>query len=260
MSISLQKANFWKRISAYLLDAILAVVLTTGLAAVISRISDYDKQVDKLEAYQTEYTVPGIDKFNITEEEYEQLPEELQAQYDQACEAFQKDARVIKTNQTIFYLLLMILALSLLFSHLILYFIVPLFFDNGQTIGKKVFGLAVMRTNCVKISNSVLFVRSILGLYTMETMVPVLFILMINFGMLGLIGLLMLLLLLILQIGVMIYTKTNSSIHDLLSDTVVVDYASQKIFDTQEELLAFKQEEHEREVNSMREQTYERNA
>ena len=58
-------------------------------------------------------------------------------------------------------------------------------------------------------------------------------------------------LLFVLQIGVMIATKTNSSIHDLLSDTVVVDFACQQIFDTEEELIAYKQAQHEKEVNNL---------
>ena len=73
----------------------------------------------------------------------------------------------------------------------------------------------------------------------METMVPVLLVLMLFFGMLGGVGVITLGLFGILQIVVMIVTQTNSSIHDLLSDTVVVDMASQMIFDTDEERIAY---------------------
>ena len=101
------------------------------------------------------------------------------------------------------------------------------------------FGIAVIRTNCVKVSNPVLFIREIIGLYAMETMFPLLIILMIYFGYLGIIGTGTILLLMILQLGVMIKTETNSSIHDLLSDTMVVDLVSQRIFDTEEERVAY---------------------
>ena len=53
------------------------------------------------------------------------------------------------------------------------------------------------------------------------------------------IGTATLLLLLVLQIGVMVKTQTNSSIHDLLSDTMVVDLVSQRIFETEEERVAY---------------------
>ena len=46
---------------------------------------------------------------------------------------------------------------------------------------------------------------------------------------------------LILQAYVMIKTYTNSVIHDLISDTAVVDYASQQIFESEEELTEFLQ-------------------
>ena len=88
----------------------------------------------------------------------------------------------------------------------------------------------------------------------METMVPVLLVTMIYFGVLGSVGTITIGLLLVLQVSVMVATQTNSSIHDLLSDTVVVDYSSQKIFESQEALIAFKEEEHAKEVAAQREQ------
>ena len=77
----------------------------------------------------------------------------------------------------------------------------------------------------------------------METMFPLLIVLMIYFGYLGIIGTATLLLFLILQLGVMIKTPTNSSIHDLLSDTIVVDLLSQRIFETEEERVEYLAEE-----------------
>ena len=182
MSIGLQRANFWKRISAYILDCILAVILTTGFASIVSSAADYDSYVKDLNDYKIEYSIKyGIDenKFDISEEEFNELSPELQEIYEKAHTAYNQDVRVLKTQATMFYLVVMIIALSLLLSSLVVYFIVPLLFKNGQTLGKKIFGLAVMRTHCVKLKPQILFVRSILGLYTMETMVPVLFILMI---------------------------------------------------------------------------------
>ena len=84
----------------------------------------------------------------------------------------------------------------------------------------------------------------------METMFPIFIIVMTYFGLLGIVGLVVLALFLILEIGVMIATQTNSCIHDLLSDTVVVDFASQQIFDTEEDLIAYKQAKHEEAVNN----------
>ena len=66
-------------------------------------------------------------------------------------------------------------------------------------------------------------------------MFPVSLIVMFCLGLLP-IGPIVVILLGILEIVVMVATKTNSSVHDLISDTVVVDMASQQIFDTIEEM------------------------
>ncbi len=248
MSISLQKANFWKRISAYLFDLILAIMVTVGLASLLSVVVGYDSHIEKMENFYTQYQETyGID-LNISQEEYDKLSQEEQAVYKTASEAFGKDEEVRKTYDTMFYLTLIIISGSLLLTHLILYFGVPLFFKNGQTLGKKIFGLGVMRTNCVKLTPPVLFIRTILGQYAIETMVPVLLLIMLYFNTIGIVGIAVLLLIGVLQIIVLSVTQTNSSMHDLLADTVVIDFASQQIFETEEDLLAYKKELHEQEV------------
>lgn len=236
MPISIQKASIWKRISAHLLDAILALILAVGFAFGVSAILKYDSHLDQLAAYEKEYAqIYGID-LTLSEDEINELPEEDQAKLEQATDAYHNDERVLKTEATLMYIVIAMVSVGAFLACLLVYFIIPLFFKNGQTLGKKVFGLAVMRTNCVKASNPVLFVRSMIGLYAMEVMAPI-FLLSI-----GVVGAITLVLLVILEIVVMCVTKTNSSIHDLLSDTVVVDFASQQIFESEEELIEYKKE------------------
>ena len=130
-------------------------------------------------------------------------------------------------------------AIALFISVVVAHFVLPLCFKNGQTLGKKVFGLAVIRTSWVKASPIVLFIRATVGIYAIET-VAVAF-LLINVP----VGTVAAVLVQALQIGVMIKTPTNSSIHDLLADTVVVDYASQRIFETEEDMLEYRKREKE---------------
>ena len=237
MPVSIQKANLGKRIMAFIFDMILTVILAFGLATAMSAIVGYDKYEAQIQSYYDEYEDKyGIKIEGLTSEEYKKLSDEDKAKYEAAEDAWSKDQRVLKNYNMRFSLSLLIISIPLLLSYANTYFVVPLLFKNGQTLGKKIFGLAVIRTNCIKASNPVLFVRSILGFYTMETMVPVLMIVMIFFGMLGIVGIITIALLLLLEIIVIIATKTNSSIHDLLSDTVVVDYSSQQIFESQEAL------------------------
>ena len=248
MALSLQKANFWKRISAWLLDFILLAVLAVGGAAATSAIFGYDKYTAELATYQAEYeTDYGVD-FDISQEDFENLPQAEQEEYNKVVELFGKDERVLKTYNTLFYMSIAIISIGLLFGVLVVEFFIPLFLHNGQTVGKKVFGIAVMRTTCVRLKDSVLFIRALFGKYVIELMVPAILIIMIFYGAIGIVGTITIILLLVLQIGVMIATQTNSSIHDLLTDTVVVDMASQQIFDTEEDLLAYKQEQHAQEV------------
>ena len=248
MAISLQKANFWKRISAYLCDFIIVVILSVGFATVISAIIGYDKNTETMEGYYAAYEQEyGID-LTLSREDVSLLPQEMQEKYQAAELAFAKDKDVLALYSKMLSQTVLVLTFSLLLSCTITYFVVPLFLKNGQTVGKKVFGVAVMRTNCVKLTTPALFIRAIIGTYAIETMLPVLIIVMIYFGAMGFGGTLTLFGLLALQIGVLCATKTNSSIHDLLADSVVVDMASQRIFESEEALIAYKEEMHAQEV------------
>jgi len=97
-----------------------------------------------------------------------------------------------------------------------------------------------MKTDGVKVNGVTLFIRAILGKYAIETMVPVLIILMIYWGTIGVVGPAVIFLILIVEAVVMISTRTNSLIHDLLANTVVIDAASQRIFDSPEARAAYK--------------------
>ena len=55
---------------------------------------------------------------------------------------------------------------------------------------------------------------------------------------------LVLVLLLLVEIILLIATRRNAAIHDLLAGTVVADYTSQMIFDSSEALLAYQKRIH----------------
>ena len=136
----------------------------------------------------------------------------------------------------------------MLIAFLILEFIVPLLFKNGQTLGKKIFGIAVIRVDGVRIPTFQLFVRAVLGKYTIETMVPLFIIMLFLMGTLGIMGPIVILLLIVLQIVVMVVSKTNSPIHDLLAVTAVVDINTQMIFDSTAEMIEYKKKRAEQEA------------
>ena len=245
MIYDLQKPTLFKRLSAWLFDFIILAILITGFATAVSGIIGFDNHLSNLEGYYTEYAEEYNIDLELSQEDINKLSEEEQQIYADANEKFQKDERMLKTYILIFGLTVVITAISILLAVLVWEFAIPLFLKNGQTLGKKIFGVAVMRTNGVKITPVQLFVRSILGKYTFEIMLPVFSVILVVFGGAGVFGLIMLAVIFIAQvISLLVTRRTRSALHDLLSDTVTVDLASQLIFDTEEELIKYKEEQH----------------
>ena len=152
------------------------------------------------------------------------------------------DSGAMAEYQLVTSLVFMITSISILVAILLVEFVVPLILKNGQTLGKKVFNIGVVFGNGVRVTPFAMFVRAILGKYTIETMVPVLIVVCIMFNIMGIVGLIVLAALALLQIVLVIATKTNSFIHDLLANTVVVDMATQMIFDNYDSLVDYKAE------------------
>lgn len=248
MIYDLQKANLMKRFSAYLLDIILMVILITGFAWAISSLIGYTEYAEELESLIETYEQQfGLD-FNISNEEYEEMNDARKEYFNNSYNAVIKDERYVFLTNMIFYSLLTIVSVSFFLSHLVLEFIVPLIFKNGQTVGKKIFSIAVMRVDGVKVTPVVMFIRAILGKYTIETMIPTIIIIMLIFGVGSYVTIGVLLLIAIFEIVLVCATKTNSFIHDILSSTVVVDLQSQMIFDSLEAKKEYQLRIHNEEV------------
>ena len=243
MMHDLQKASFGKRISAYIFDFIMLLVLATGFAFLVSAIVGFDGKMAEMEAHYHRYEEEYGVVVDIGSEEYNNLTEDERARYDAAAAAFEEDEEVSALNSLIVNLMFIIVSVSVFLSYLVWEFIIPLFFGNGQTVGKKIFALGVMRDDSVKITPFIVFVRAILGKYTIETMVPLLMLVLVFAGS-GFAGLLALVLLAGLQIGLLIKTKNNSAIHDMLAYTVVIDLPSQMIFESKEAMIEYKQKIH----------------
>ncbi|MBO5715310.1 MAG: RDD family protein [Clostridia bacterium] len=247
MIYDLQKASLMKRISAFLLDFILTVMLFTGCMLLVANITNYDANLtaleDRLISIQEKYGIEELEKqYEIKftdyqymfDEEIAAIPQEVRVVFDACNEEMNTDAESIKLYETIMTLSILIVSISMLISFIVLEFVIPLILGNGQTLGKKMFSIAVMRVDCVKITPQVLFIRSILGKYTISTMVPLIMLLTLLFGSTPLMPLIVIVAIFLIQIILLIVTKTNSLIHDSLASTVVVDLQSQMIFDTVE--------------------------
>ena len=257
MIYDLQKASMWKRISAFLCDIILFCIAAVGIAFLLSAVLGIDAQQNKmtelcahyaeeygLDAFLTKEELDGALAFTLTEERYTALTEEQKATYNNATEALFADKDYLYAYGMVNQLILLVLTFSILISHLILEFAVPLLFKNGQTVGKKIFGVAVMRMDGVKISPIILLVRTVLGKYAVETMIPVFVLVSLLLGTASIVTLVLLLLLIVAQVALLIFTQANTPLHDMLAGTVTVDFASQMILDSPEELLEYKKKLH----------------
>lgn len=240
MIYDLQKAGMWKRISAFLFDNILLLVAIVGIAALLSTMLGYDKHSNTLNAayekYETQYGIT----FNTTQEQYNAMTEAEKANYDAAYEALTADEEAMYAYSMMVNLMLVILSGAILLAMFIFEFAVPMLFGNGQTLGKKIFGIAIMRTDGVKVSGPLMFIRTILGKFTIETMIPVIILFMMFLGSIGIIGPFIFMVLLVLQCIMLVMSKSGRLIHDYLAKTVAVDMSSQMIFDTVEEMLEYK--------------------
>jgi uncharacterized RDD family membrane protein YckC len=244
MISDVQRASVFKRISAGIFDFIITSTLIVAITLLLSAILGYDGYKTRLDGFYAKYEEQFEIKFDMTEEERAAMTDDDRKRYDEAYEALISDSDAMYTYNMIISLTLLITSIGILFGILITEFILPLIFGNGQTLGKKIFGVGLMRTDGVKVSTVMMFVRAILGKYTLETMIPVLIVLMLIFNMIGIEGTVVLGGILLLQLILICATKNRTLVHDLLAYTVAVDVASQRIFESPEALLEYKKRIH----------------
>lgn len=237
MITDLQKASLSKRIAAGILDAMLLCVLAVGFAALLTWVLNYDSHSTALEQAYTHYETQYGVEFDIAQSDYEAMTAAQKENFDAAYAALIADDDVLYHYNMVVNLTILVTTFSILLAMVILEFVVPLLLKNGQTVGKKVFSLGLMRTDAVQITPVQLFARTVLGKFTIETMISVYIIILIFFNSIGITGPVVIGGILLTQIICLAVTRTNSLIHDLLAGTVVVDISSQKIFRTTQDLL-----------------------
>ena len=244
--VDLQKADVWKRMAAWLLDAMLLCVAVVGVGLLLSALLGYDGHYQQYEArfdqYITEYELQGVNLAAPADEQE-------QKQVDKALQAMQSDKELIRLGNLLPNLMLIIVTFAILITMVLLEVLVPLWLKNGQTIGKKMFAVGIIRVDGVKLSTFQLFARTVLGKFTIETMIPVYVAVMALFGRMSLAGLILVGGLALIQLICLFVTSTNSAIHDLLAGTIVVDISSQQVFKSPEELIEYTKRIHAEEAS-----------
>ena len=279
----LRKIGIVKRASALLLDAILLAVLTTGFMFIISLICNYNHHEDLANQYYAEWEdfrkeyvgeVAAFYGFDYTQSEdgedytltWKGEPASLndvmsaldasQGNDPETARAYDKYLTLTPTSKVnmqyryVYTLLFMMVSLGVLLGYLVLEFIIPIILKNGQTVGKKVFGICLVRPDCVKIRTVALFARTFLGKFAIETMFPVLLVFLFFFGGMGILAIILFAALLILNTVLFFATKNRTPIHDIFASTVVVDMKLQMIFESEEELIETKTRLHKESVEN----------
>lgn len=263
----LRKIGIVKRASAWLLDAILLAVFTTGVMLIVSLIAGYGAE-EKLasqyygewEDFRKEYIGPVAEYYGFTYKEsgngYVLEKDGAPARIDEVVKALAdsggKDAataeayekylalppaeKVNAQYEYVYTMLFMMVSVGLFSGYFVLEFIIPVILKNGQTVGKKVFGICLVRPDCVKIRTISLFARTVLGKYAIETMFPVLLAFLFFFGGIGILAIVLFAAILLLNVVLFFATKNRTPIHDILAYTVAADIKLQMIFDSEEEL------------------------
>lgn len=232
----LQKASLGKRIIAFIFDGMLLATLAVGLAVFFSFCFGYDAQLERYENVRVQYEQRYEIDSQIHPSNYQGASEEDKAAYQerwtQANAALRQDTEYINLYSRIQSIQLMILTFSPLAAILVMELFFPLLIGNGQTLGKKIFGIGIMSIESTRITGKQVFIRAVLGKYTIELMLPIYIAIMVLNGILnGTVGLFLLAALLIAQIVCIVITRTNAPIHDVFAATVAVDLASQRIFE-----------------------------
>ncbi len=263
MQCDIQKASLWKRFAAALLDLILVVIIVTGLFSLLAGWFHYDSHVEKVGQIAIAYSEKYDLKYELTEQalaamspeehkayndkmaaldrEMENDPDAYTARVAQADQELGKDGEAAKVYTQAMIALLTIITLGIFIAMLVLEFAVPLLFKNGQTVGKKIFSLAVVRQDSVKVNPLQLFVRAVIGRFAVETMIPVCIGVMYLMGFMNMFLLLLLAALVIGEIACIAISKNNCLLHDLMAGTAVVDHSCQMIFASAEEKEAYEQ-------------------
>ena len=133
---TLEKASLLKRFSAYLLDMIMTIIIASGIVLLLSFITNFDSHYQKyenhmqelIEAYEEEH---GI-SFDISEQQYQALSDEEKQVYIDFDKVLSQDKELVYQYNLIINLTLLMVTGGILVGILVVEFILPLIFKNGQ--------------------------------------------------------------------------------------------------------------------------------
>ena len=220
------------RIAAFIIDAILLLILFTGILYFISLIANFDAHYAIL---QEEYKRVGYLVFNPEINDYQTISP-TDPNFDYVVELINDNEVLLKELSFVNTFSVNAPLIGLAIALFVLEFIIPLIFKNGQTIGMKFFKIALISNNNLAITTTQLFARCIIGKIAVLGIIPLLSILYIflNSGG-GLFGTLILLIIVIVQMAMLIKNKNHEGLADKIANVYPVNFTETVIYKTQKE-------------------------
>lgn len=244
----LQRAPVSKRLFAFLLDVILASILIAGIYTAGSAVFRTDRYGDRYREIIREYEAEWGVSFDTTQAQFDAMSDEEKTHYREAVDAANADEEANRAIRASYRSAFLLFAGGILAAFLILEFAVPLLLGDGRTLGKRLFGLGVMRQDGVRVTAPVLFIRGVIGKGVLELILPILVVVSVLSGQTGVFGIALLVVFAAGEILAIVRSRTGALLHDVLAGTVAVDWASQRIFESRDAREAFYAERRRREA------------
>lgn len=240
---SIHIASISKRFGAGMFDLIVLIIIATGLVFVCNSVLGYDRLFaqyeNDIERIEKEY---GI-SLDITGSEYENLSEQQMRRYDEAYDALINETSITENYQKLIRTIVLSITIALFLAYTVTDVVLPIVFKEGRTLGKKLFGVCLISYNQVRVSNYQVVCRALLGKFAVETMVLAYSAVLLMFNRFGIVQLVLIAALFIAQVVFFFFGGNRKLLHDVLAQTVVADYATQKIFESYDSLLEAKKEQ-----------------
>ena len=261
----IRKATVFKRIAAFIFDALIFVILWSGVFILSESLSVGFKEASQLytekclehnlsHEVETSDGVKGTQVWVVEEflkSEYAPteclIPEDAETnnlEISDSCmqayenfmkknnEAFGKDEVAVKAYSDVLLYRLSFFSIATLTSSLILNFALPLIFKNGQTVGKKILHIAVLSNNGIRIKNWQVFARAILGGFAIELM-PI----MLYLAAPGAFSYALTLAVVVAIVNLFLFmlTKNRTMIHDFIAGSIVINLDTTVVIDSLDE-------------------------
>ena len=157
--------KMFSRIAALIVDLIIVLCIFVTIDILITKnvannVWQYDDKVSQYENYQIDYGIAYKDAEGnlIYVDDVE----------NSTLEAFKSDESVWALAQDITTLQIIQISFDLFVSEILVFFVLPLIFKNGQTLGKKLMRLGLVNSKGLKVANWAVFARFIIGIYAVE--------------------------------------------------------------------------------------------